>query len=525
MSKKSKIVIAAGLIILFGGISFLLFKLFSHSTDAHLRLIPKNAAAVMKIDIKELAMKADPLKLLQNPAFKNVPDNGKSSVRKLIADPFSTGIDPLENVYGFLAKADEATVSAIVFKVSDNSKLEKFERGLGIDGGLEVESGIYYSEIDENRCIAWNDEAGIIMAVNNGDKKLLARKFLQQDKSKSILSNEAYKSFADKNFDLGLFLDNKELSRMSGAASTLSGLGFTDGHGELLLSFENDKISTLYNNYPDTKPTSSILKKSAPEAKHFSAVSPKTPLLYLGISADVNALFNAANSDPQMKDNIGDLENYIGMKDQELRKLFTGDISVSFTDFKDISTYDPRVSSNIDQLLKQMNGKDEDRSQFALNVPMAYVSASITDDQKMNDLIGELGLRKMGDFYAVPGLDFIVYAVAKDGNLIVTNDYYAAETISQKGKFDAKLPETISKTNPFSLWADLDQKHFPPSLTETMKGMYNEPTVDFFLRMMKPFQSIKMESKDSGSQLDIIIEPGEGNSLYRLLTYYATLTK
>ena len=72
----------------------------------------------MKIDIKQLALKADPIKLMQNPVFKNVPENGKSSIRKLVADPFSTGIDPLENIYGFLAKDGEATISAIVFKVS-----------------------------------------------------------------------------------------------------------------------------------------------------------------------------------------------------------------------------------------------------------------------------------------------------------------------------------------------------------------------------------------------------------------------
>jgi hypothetical protein len=520
---RNKVILITSIVLLVGGISWFLFNLLSHSSDAHLKLIPKNAAAVLKIDIKNLAVKADPMKLMQHPVFKNIPASGTSSIRKLIADPFSTGIDPLENVYAFLAKEDVATISAIVFKVSDASDLEKFERGLGIGGNLEVQNGIYYSEIDENRCIAWNDEAGIIMAVHNGEKRALAEKYLEQDKDFSILANDDYKSFTKKTFDLGLFLDNKMLAQMSDAASSISSLGFMDGHGELLLNFENDKISTVYTNYPATKPVASILRNSGIDSKQFNSVAPQAPLLYLGMAADVNALFDAALTDPSMKQNMTGLQLYLGMSDAELRKLFTGDISIAFTDYKDISLYDPRVGANVDQMLKQMNGTPEDRSEFALNAPMAYINIGVTDDEKMNSLLTEMGLQKMGDFYAMPGINFIVYAVAKDGHLLVTNDYYAAETLAKDGKFSTQLPAAISKTNPFSIWADLDQKHFPIALTESMRDMYNEATVDFFLKAIQPFQSVKMESKAGGSQLDISIAQGEGNSLYRLLIYYGTL--
>lgn len=521
--KRNKVILIVSIVLLAGGITWFLFKLLSHSSDAHLKLIPKHAAAVVKVDIKNLAVKADPVKLMQHPAFKNIPASGTSTIRKLIADPFSTGIDPLENVYAFLAKEDVATVSAIVFKVSDASDLEKFERGLGIGGNLEVQNGIYYSEIDENRCIAWNDDAGIIMAVHNGEPKALAEKYLEQTKDFSILANDDYKSFTEKTFDLGLFLDNKQLARMSEAASSLSTLGFVDGHGELLLNFENDKISTVYTNYPATKPTASILDNSGPDPKHFSAVAPQVPLLYLGMSSDVNALFNSVLSDPSMEKNIRGLELYLGMSDAELRKLFTGDISLAFTDYKDISAYDPRVGAHVEQMMKQMNGSLEDRAEFALNAPMAYISIGVTDDIKTNQLLTEIGMQKMGDFYAMPGIDFIVYAIAKDGHLLVTNDYYAAETLAKDGKFSTQLPAAISKTNPFSAWADLDQKHFPIALTESMRDTYNEATVDFFLKAIQPFQSVKMESKTGGSQLDIAVEPGEGNSLYRLLIYYGSL--
>lgn len=520
---RNKAFLITATILFAGGITWLLFNLFSHSSDAHIKLIPKDAAVVLKIDIKNLALKADAMKLMQNPVFKNVPVAGPSSIRRLISDPFSTGIDPLENVYAFLAKENEATISAIVFKVDDEGDLEKFERGLGIGGQLVVEDGIYYSEIDENRCIAWNDDAGIIMAVHNGDKKVLAKKYLDQDKKESILANSDYKTFTAKTFDLGLFLDNKMLSKMSGTASTLSSFGFNDGHGELLLNFENDKISTVYTNYPETKSTASILRKTGPGSNRFDAISPQAPLLYLGLAADVNALFDAAGADPSMKGNLAAMQMYLGMSDADLRKLFTGDVSIAFTDYKDIAAYDPRVGANVDQMLKQMNGTPDDRAEFALNTPMAYINVGVTDDEKVNALLTESGLQKMGDFYAMPGINFIVYCVAKNGHLIITNDYYAAEMFGKDGKFSAQLPPAISKTNPFSIWADLDQKHFPIAFTESMKDTYDEATVNFFLELIKPFQSVKMESKGEGSQLDISVAPGEGNSLYRLITYYGSI--
>ena len=205
MSRKGKIILVSGIIILLIGASWLLFRLFLHSSDEHLKVIPKNAAAVLKIDLQALALKADPLKLMKDPAFKNVPGAGKSSIRKLISDPFSTGVDPLADIYGFIAKEENATVAAIVFKIKDAGNFEKFERALGIDGSLVVESGIYYSEIDENRCIAWNTEAGILMSVmNDGDKKVLSRKYLNQDKAGSVLAKEDFAAFAGKKSDMGI---------------------------------------------------------------------------------------------------------------------------------------------------------------------------------------------------------------------------------------------------------------------------------------------------------------------------------
>ena len=121
----------------------------------------------------------------------------------------------------------------------------------------------------------------------------------------------------------------------------------------------------------------------------------------------------------------------LGLKDEEMRKLFTGDISIAFTDYKDISAYDPRVGAEVDMIIKQSNGKMA-RDMFALNSPMAYIIAGITDDERMNNILHDLGFEKTGGFYAMPGIDFIVYGAAKNGHLLITNDYFAAEEIAKE---------------------------------------------------------------------------------------------
>jgi hypothetical protein len=522
MSKKGKIILFSGIFLLLLGITWIIFRFFIHSPETELKVIPRYAAAVLKIDVQALAIKADPMKLMNDPAFKNVPGNGKSSLRKLISDPFATGIDPLADVYGFVAKEDAATVAAVVFKIRDAGDFEKFERALGIDGSLEVESGIYYSEIDKSRCIAWNSDAGLIMSVMNGDdKKTIARKYLDHDKAESLLANEDYKTFAGKKSDMGVYFSNAELAKLNNGSPFFTN-GFSSGHGELLLNFENDRIATTFTNYPAVKSNTVVLKKTGPLPSQFEAVAPARPLLYFGISADMNSVLNSVSNDPAFKDYLKSAEAMLGLKDDETRKMFTGDLSLAFTDYKDISLYDPRVGAEIDKTIKESGG-NLSREMFTLNSPMAYINAGVTDEERMNSILHDLGFEKVENFYAMPGIDFVLYAVAKNGHLLITNDYYAAEELAANGKFKTVLPDEISKTDALSMWTDLNQQHFPVALMETMRNDYNDATVDFFLRLIKPFHDIRMKNNGDSAEITVPVDPGQGNSLYRLITYYANL--
>lgn len=517
MTKGLKIGIVAGSILLVGCVAFVVHKLFSHTSDSHLSVIPKNAAAVLKIDLKQLAVKADPAKLMKMPGFQKL---SAGSLKDLVADPFSTGIDPIENVYGFVATEGSNSVAALVFNVDDAGKLQTFENKLHL-GTAEttVESGIYFTPLSETECIAWNDDAGLIIATKEGEAKPIAIKYLNQSRSNSIAENGDYKTFAKKTFDIGIFFNNKELSKMSGTEKSLAPLGMNDGHGEILASFEKDKIVASYTNY--STGTNSILKKNGPDAKQFDAVAIDKPLLYVGMAADMSALFSVLKNDPNLSTDLAGLEMGFGMGEDDLKTLFTGDISMAFSDYKDISAYDPRIKVNNLKILKA--NPDLDSSELSLNTPMCYISIGETDDAKMNALLANSGLTKVDSFYAMPGFSYIVYSAAKNGHLLITNDYYAAQQLSHTGKLSAKFPEQVSKGDAFSFYADLNQHDLPASLTQTFQGMYGNEAWQFYMNALSPFQYVRLSGKENGSELEISVNSGGENSLSYLIGYYSTL--
>jgi hypothetical protein len=212
----------------------------------------------------------------------------------------------------------------------------------------------------------------------------------------------------------------------------------------------------------------------------------------------------------------------IGLTQEEMSSLFTGDISLAITDYVDISKYDPRVAAEVRREIAS-SGEDADAEAYSLKTPLAYISIGEANDTAANQLLEDLGLVKMGNAWAVPGLDLIIYAAAKDGHLLVTNDFYAADSLAVNGKMSGTLPQEISRRDNFTGWLDLDQSHFPKELVSPEQPGYVEDLVAAALVYIKPFRSVRMQATPAGSKLEISVVPGEGNSLTRLITYYATL--
>lgn len=512
MSKGIKrLLIVVGLLVI-AGAATIFFFLRSHSTDDHLRAVPASAVMVMKIDVQQLAVKADPAKLMEQPAFKKMKDQ---SVVALMTDPLGTGIDPLENIYAFVDKADDGSVvSALVLNVDDDDKLQAFLKQKHLAENVEKNGGENFATLNSSgAAIAWNDESAILLSGNPESLKENALHYLREKKENSISTDDDYLSFIAKKPDIGLYIANNRMSRMPGA-ELLSSLGLTSGYGEVLINFENDGVNAVYANHQEKLSVPPIIRPTPLQAKQFAAVAPKTPLLYLGLATDINFLLTTMSNDPNMQETVLGLEMSLGLTQKQLTKLFTGDITIAVTDFRDIATYDPRLVA--DAKIAAASGED---APPPINVPMIYISMGETDDAKTTGILEGLGMQKAGAAYCVPGFDFIVYASAKDGHLLITNDYFAADSLGTTGKLSGKLPAEVNTQTPVSGWADLDPAHFPESFTQPD----GDPMMAMALPALQPFRSLSLEGKSDRTELKLKMTPGEGNSLYRLISYYATL--
>lgn len=528
MSKGLKITLIVAAVVIVGAAVAILLIVRSHTSDAHLSAIPVKAAAVLKVNIRDLAAKADPEKLATLPAFKDQKVKNDKVISAIVEDPFSTGIDPVENVYGFIAEEQSSVISALVLNVDDASKLGVFIKKLDIATDQREEQGIHIAEMDPMHCVAWNDEACLFLSGSNSGVASKAIAYLNQPKDRSIASSDAFDEFAGKDFDIGLYADNQLLSSMNGSAGSLAALGMNDGHSELLLSFADEQVTASFTNYPKTTATIPLLRSAGLRADKANSISPKDPLLFLGLSADLKAILGVAHNDPDMMQGLMGIQAMTGMTEAEISNVFTGDITVAISDYKDISEYDPRISDMLNKMYAGMQLSADDlaleKETAKLYTPLAYISVGITDKTRIEQLLAQSGMPDMNGVYYAPGMELVVYMAVSDDHVLITNDYQAAREMLANQKLDGKLPDGLDLKKPLTAWADLNQAHYPAAFTQPdPNGYYADRSIPTILQAVKPFESVELNGSMTGSELTLNLTKGEGNSLYRLIAYYASL--
>ncbi|MBI3509735.1 MAG: DUF4836 family protein [Bacteroidetes bacterium] len=516
---KKKIVIGLIALIILSLGAWLIFGRKSREKDAHLILIPAKAAAVMKIDVASLASKADLSKLIGNPVLKEISDGQISS---FAGDPLGSGLDLTENIYGFLAQEDKNAVSALVFAVTDAEKFSSFLTSTNVKNKPYQVEETWFCSFDQRHTIAWNNFGGMYLSCSGGNAEDVAKKYFAQKKENSILSNKEFENFNSKKADLSLLLDNRTLSDMGSMSGMISPFGINEGFGQLLINFNDENISADYSSTSSV--ANNVLRNSGASSSHFFSVAPADPVLYMQLSANSDGLISSLKKDASYDDVLSQMESALIISDVGLGQLFTGDISIAFSDFKNISDYDPRLKKII------ADGNDDftviDERELAQ--PITTISIGITNDAIVNSILEYSGMKMEKNFYEIPGVDFVLYAVAKNKNLIVTNDYFAADTFSQTGMLRGKLPDDVVKecsTNSFCGYASLAQEKFPAPFITALQQYFGENETKMFLDLIKPFSSAHIFSNGSGSHVNITLAGGDGKGLNRILTQWLSAAK
>jgi hypothetical protein len=525
MSKTLRIVLISAAVLIVGG-GLIAWAWFSkHTSDVHLNYIPKDAAAVFSLHNREIAAKLDPAKLASSKPAQYSANDIPDFLMNIMAEPMSTGIDPVQNVYGFVAKQDQSTASALVLAVDDQTDFTAFVKKMFPDRLIEEVNESEYLNIDDNRALVWNDEAALFISTESMDIRAYSEKLFAQGESGSIKNNEDFTAFNAKTFDAGLYTDNRKLSGLNMETSALALIGMGEGHSEFFMRFEQNEIVTEFVNTGGTQP--GLTQSSGPSAEDLQLLGMKDPLIYIGTNFNVQNLLTSASNDPMMSENVAGITTGLGLTQEQMAKLFTGTMTAAVTDYRDIYETDPRVKAETAAIMGPVDQYGElgeiFQNMISIEVPVTVISFGITNEKMAVAMLETIGMKPQADgFYAAPGVEMVIYAAVKSNHLIITNDYVSAQTIMKEGKLTGKLPTDYASkvtAQPFSLWLDLDRSHMPELLLNPKTPMLDPADIAAYTNLSEIFNGIRYESAGNSSKFHFTMPSSEENSLMRMIKY------
>ena len=525
MSKTLRIVLISAAVLIVGGGIFAWAWFSKHTSDVHLNYIPKDAAAVFSLHSREIATKIDPTKLVTDKKATYATNDIPDFLMNIMAEPMSTGIDPVQNVYGFVAKQDQSTASALVLAVNDASDFSAFVKRMFPDRTIEEGDNSEYLDIDENRAIVWNDEAAIFISTDAMDVRAYGEKLFAQGEAGSIKNDEGFSTFNAKTFDAGLYTDNRKLSGLNMETSALALIGMGQGHSEFFMRFEQNEIVTEFVNSGTSQPA--LTQAAGPSAEDLKLLGMKDPLIYIGTNFNVQNLLTSASNDPMMSENVEGITAGLGLTQEQMAKLFTGTMTAAVTDYRDIYATDPRVQKETAAIMGPMDQFGEIGAMFqnmlSIEVPITVISFGISNEKMATSVIESLGMKLQEDgFYAAPGVEMVIYAAIKSNHLIITNDYVSAQTIMKEGQMSGKLPADYASkvpAQPFSLWMDLEKTHMPELLLNPKSPLLDPADLKSYTGLSDIFNGIRFESTATSSTFHFSMPASEENSLMRMIRY------
>ncbi|MGL4599717.1 MAG: DUF4836 family protein [Bacteroidia bacterium] len=535
MSKGIKITLLCVAVALIGAAIWFFMRI--RQRDEHLQVIPENAAAVMVMNVRNLFEKAEPdelkkLKFIDKQ--RKTPAYGDDKLmRDLMKDPMSAGIDVIQNIYGFVAPNGQNMIAGITLKINDEEAFKKFLEKMSVGESPKRMVGFWFVKLDWNNAIAWNKEAAIIYTMGAGDLDQTAEKFLFRKEDESILASESFNEFRSHACDLGIYANYEVLNSMNEQmdrdVQQMQQTLKTDGYSEALLSFENNSIDLHINNHPKTERVA-ILRKEGPAAAHLQAVSQKQAVFYLGLAVNISGLIQLLDQSPEVKASLDEMQQELGISRAELSQQFSGDISMTFSDYKNLYTEDPNIQKDMDEMAKiyeGFNGRfsesgSEEEYEFKREVvaPVLVLNIGLKDMTKTQALLEKIGLKKDGDAWVAPGRGNYVYTAFKNNHLVITNDYPLAQTVGKTGVLGAKLPQPIADhagKKPICGFFDLTSAHYPKAFIDEIGETMGEAPSKLFLEYMKLFQHITLDGEGNNFLLQINLVSGEHNSLFRLI--------
>ncbi|MCA6364151.1 MAG: DUF4836 family protein [Bacteroidetes bacterium] len=542
MNKGLKIgLIAGGSVMALGAAALFVWMKFG-KTDAHLRLIPKEATTVAVINVRSLFTKADPKKLMLLPVFQKAMGKGTMSpeMKQVLDDPMNLGADITQNIAGFVNQQDGVTTTGLVFKINDGGQFASNIAKIGGYTRPNKVDGLWYIAIERYVGLCWNDEAGVLFLGNpliDESNQKQAERLMRQPQEYSILDNPNYKAFAAQDFDIGLMVDNNVVQRTADARDWMgiyNMFGSSTGWTDLLVNFEDESVDFL-STVHHADGTQEVLRTSGPEAGHLDALADKNPIGFISLALDLKAMLGQLRADANTKRGIEEIEDEMGMPMEDMLRSFNGDISLALTDYRNIVDEDPVLKEKMEAMRKmyeQFNSRfdgfesDEYTSPAAIEVPVFVLNVGITDTAFPGKMLREkihMQPVSSGLYSASSGFGANVYVAMKGKHMIVTNSYAAANELIRTGRLQGKAPADTDIKGALAGRFELIPEKMPATFTDMLKKEMGNRDYMNMVRFGKPLQYVSLSGKGNSNLLQVHLVPATdgSNSLYRLLAHTA----
>ncbi len=495
-------------LVLAGGVTYY-FLVLNKSKSTLTKHVPENAAALFAFDALSIAQKGELSTFSGSPLWqafkKEIRDQEVFGLfESFFRDPQSLGIDFTDKPLLFVVPHQNRMPEVgILFKVLNRDSLSKVIRQQSKDLQIQEKSGYFYLSPSAREHLLWNDEV-MLVYLNAKNQIDQAEKILNGD-VKPITENPYYSEIQGGDGDIQIFTKPKDLN--FGSRGTVPGMVIQsyDFSTIINLSFEDGAISSESQVYfgEGGEDLEEVFKSSA-KGSLLGHVAQTEPIIAVQYRFNFQALFDLIMEDESTGDVVKEFVEAIGMKPDELRNAFNGDLAFALTGIQK-------------RKKESLFGTEDSRMETVAEMSLFI---GVKDQEAVQKLIGATGLSSQSGIFqvALPLPVPFYFTTTEDGVTFSTIEEiaekaHASGTLSD-GNFEAI--GNLFDANTSATFMQLDENKLPGDVRVMIQEEMRKDYAMFQIAM-DPFSHLSSTSTSgSDGEARVYMRKSDVNALMQI---------
>jgi len=421
------------------------------SQPENLSLVPKNAQAVLVLDIYSLSEKGELDKIEDYKFYKEWTKKakkdrgGKKAMKimdKMMEDPSITGVNFQADVVVYMTNEsrDEEFVST-TFELNDSEDFktfieESFDK-LDVDIDIEEEDEYTYTLVDNEALLAWDDNKAVLIVASNRDSRenleLQAEELFELESDELITEIDDFNTFYGEKEDISVWVSTNifKNEREFDFFAEQVDFDLEDNYITAFLNFGDDNISVSAKLMPNDELAEFIEENNAYANNQNSdliELLPKQSLAFAGVSFDVDKMYESLKENKDFKRTKKSAEKELDADLDELIKSIGGNIVFSLINVeqKELTymSYDWETGNQIEKTKEEM-------------IPNMALSFDLNNSKAIKAILKSIPkeeIKKRGDYFEIK-IDgsILVYYAYNEKACLITNDKKTIEAFKKGG--------------------------------------------------------------------------------------------